>query len=340
MAEMHAWVQSQLLWNPKQDDRKLMREFLDGYFGKAAKPIQQYLDLMAAAAKDFDMVIWTGPDAPFFSLDTMLKAEQLWKNAEQAVAGDKDLTWRVRIGHLPVKYVFLSRWVPFQREASERKIAWPLNQSRKAEAAQWLALATGEGPKGWSKVTHMNEGGTKPEIWGERFLLDPVTSPLPGRTAAPLPADLPPGEAIDLQDDLAKLYGEGSLAEFRADPAASDGIACRMPGSHHEWAFQLPLSKAPAKAFQGKWRVFVIARVEPRDQLTGVASFSAGIWDGAAKKSLGQVAPNGKASSTTYRSYEVGTIELTKDCYVWIAPPDHADVKAIWVDRVVLVKAS
>src|SRR5688572_14178985 len=56
--------------------------------------------------------------------------------------------------------------------------------------------------------------------------------------------DLPAGEVIDLQDDLAKLFGEGNLAELRADPLASDGVACRMPGSHHEWAFQMPLSKA------------------------------------------------------------------------------------------------
>jgi hypothetical protein len=334
MAEMQAWVQSQLLWNPRQDDKKLIREFLSGYYGKAAKPIQEYLDLLAHAARDFDMVIWTGPDAPFFSLDTMLKAERLWKQAEQVVAGDADLLWRVKLGHLPVKYVFLSRWVPLRREAFERKVAWPLNESRKAVADEWLAFATGPGPKGWSRVTHMNEGGTRPEIWAERFSVDPVSAALPSRSVAPLPKDLPSGETIDLQDDLAKLYGEGNLAEFRADRLASDGIACRMPGSHHEWAFQLPFSKAPAKALSGKWRVFVVARVEADGN--PAASFTAGMWDGAQKKNLGSIS---SAGSAEYRPYELGTVDVTKDAYVWVAPANNQAVKAVWVDRVLLVRA-
>ncbi len=337
MAEMQAWVQSQLLWNPEKDDKKLIREFLEGYYGRAARPIQEYLDLMADAAKDFNMLIWTGPDAPFFTLDTMLKAEQLWRRAGQAVAGDESLTWRVRLGHLPVKYVFLSRWSSFRREALERKIAWPMDESRKAEADKWLAFAIGEGPKGWSRITHMNEGGTKPEIWAERFVVDPSMVPLPARGAAALPADVPAGEVIDLQDNVAKLYGEGNLAELRADPLASDGVACRMPGSHHEWAFQMPISSAPKKALTGKWRVFVVARIEA-DVEDGTA-FTAGVFDSGLGRGLGGVQPNLKEAGKGYKSYEIGPVEMSASSYVWVAPPTGGAVKAVWIDRVLLVKA-
>jgi len=48
MAEMRAWVTAQLMWNPNQDDRALIREFIEGYYGTNAAPfIRQYLELIA-----------------------------------------------------------------------------------------------------------------------------------------------------------------------------------------------------------------------------------------------------------------------------------------------------
>jgi hypothetical protein len=42
MAELRAWVLARLMWNPRQDDRALIKEFLEGYYGKAAaRPIYQ-----------------------------------------------------------------------------------------------------------------------------------------------------------------------------------------------------------------------------------------------------------------------------------------------------------
>ena len=44
MAELRAWMLAKLLWNPNQDDRKLMREFLEGYYGPAAGEVEAYLN--------------------------------------------------------------------------------------------------------------------------------------------------------------------------------------------------------------------------------------------------------------------------------------------------------
>ncbi len=107
-----------------------------------------------------------------------------------------------------------------------------------------------------------------------------------------------------------------------------------MPGSHHEWAFQMPLSKAPAA---GKWRVFIVARVE--GEPAPGTNFSAGIWDSGQNKSLGQIAPGGKAVSNEYQLYELGVIQPSKTIYVWVAPVSDGSVKAVWVDRVLLVEA-
>lgn len=334
MAEMHAWVQAQLLWNPDQDDRALRREFLRGYYGPAAPPIERYLDRLATAARLHPMTIWAGPNAPFFDAKTVLEAEQLWQKAEKAVERDADLRWRVRQGQLAIRYVVLSRWVPLRQEAHRQKLRWPLPESRKAVADAWIALATGPGPKGWSPITHMNEAGLSPARWIERFALDP--EPIL-RTAAPaLPADLrvPTGaKVVSVQDDEARLIQEGQWGEFRPDPAASDRAACRLNGGHREWAYQLPV---PEAVRTGEWTVYVVVRVEPGSDAATTA-FSAGVFSADLGRGLGGVTPTNAEAGSDYRTYRLTRSALTKGCYVWVAPAAGGS-KAVWIDRIVFVR--
>lgn len=341
MAEMHAWVQSQLLWDPKQDDRKLIAEFLKGYYGAAARPIQAYMDLLTMAAAPHVTSIWIGPDADFFGAKTVLEADKLWAQAEKAVAKDPALLWRVRQGRLPIRYVALSRWNGLRAEANRLGLPWSLPTSRKAVADEWIGLAKGAGPKGWEPISQISEAGLKPERWIERFAVDPEPFTLPGRASKrPLPADLivPPGaEVIDVQDDEATLYGEGDMAELRPDPKASDGIACWMPGGHLEWAFQLSVSKMPSAVRKGRWKVYLVARVDPGADASALA-LTAGLYDRETQAISGRLAVTNGEAGAGYRSYLLGTTELGAKAYVWAAPSGGGLAKGVWVDRVVLVR--
>ena len=147
MAEMRAWVLAQLLWNPYQDDRKLIREFLAGYYGKAAPHVQRYLDLMTTSSKGFYMGCFVGTGAPYLKYKVLLNAERLWEKAEQAVADDPALVWRVRQARLPVWYAWLVNWRSLRLYCVKSGGAWPVPLSRKALADRWLAEATGPGPR-------------------------------------------------------------------------------------------------------------------------------------------------------------------------------------------------
>lgn len=174
MGEMRAWVLAQLMWNPKQDDRKLIREFLDGYYGgAAARPIAEYLELMYQAARGHNLTCYSGTDAPFLKWAYLSEAEKLWQRATDAVKADPERLWRVREGHLAVRYVWLSRWQALREECVKAKGVWPLPASRKVVADEWLAVATGPGPSGWSKITHLDEAGLSPETFIARFAKDP-----------------------------------------------------------------------------------------------------------------------------------------------------------------------
>jgi len=160
MGELRAWVLAQLFWNPRQDDRALIHEFLEGYYGPAAAPlILRYLDLEYGAAQGFYLGCYTRPNAPFRTFKVLSQAERLWQQAETAVAGDAELTARVRLAHLPVRMAFLRDWSPLRTECQAEHAVWPLAESCQIVAAQFAAVCAGVPGKDWTQVGVLNEPG-------------------------------------------------------------------------------------------------------------------------------------------------------------------------------------
>jgi hypothetical protein len=173
MAELRAWVLAQLLWDPRQDDRALIKEFVEAYYGPAAPPVQQYLELMREASQGHNLTCYSGTDAPFLKFAKLAQAERLWQRAEAAAAGQAECLARVRLAHLPVRYVWLSRWSQLRKQCADAAAEWPLPASRKAVADEWAAVAAGQPNAPWTKVTLLNEGGLTPAQFLGRFKEDP-----------------------------------------------------------------------------------------------------------------------------------------------------------------------
>lgn len=344
MSELRAWVLARLLWNPQLDDRKLINEFLDGYYGRGpARHIREYMRLMSRAAKGFYMGCFTSPNAPYLRYAVLARAEALLAKAEAEAGQDADLVWRVRQARLAVWYAWLVRWSQLRRECLTVGGEWPVPASRRALADLWLAAATGPGPQGWSRMTHVNEGGLTPEQFVSRFAEDPPEpkiAPLPERSRTPEPpSGLTAKGAVDVQDSLARLAGEWTWAETRADPSASDGVGVYLPSNHHEWAFQVHWDKLPRRARSGRWHVYALIRVDgARPEASGTA-FTAGVWDSAAGADLGGVAVPASDASATYRPYLLATVDTRRDRYVWVAPAANPSLTGVWVDRLWLVPA-
>ncbi|MGC8744792.1 MAG: DUF4838 domain-containing protein [Verrucomicrobiia bacterium] len=173
MAELRAWLLAQLLYNPYQDDRALIKEFLEGYYGPAADKIRQYMDLMYANSKGYYLSCFSKTDTPFHNYKTLSQAEQLLAEAENAVAGEPELLARVRLVRLPLRYVWLVRWTQLRKECKDAGEKWILPESRKEVANQWLQMTKGFPDKPWTQVKLINESGLTPEKFVERFANDP-----------------------------------------------------------------------------------------------------------------------------------------------------------------------
>ncbi|MCY2930980.1 MAG: DUF4838 domain-containing protein [Planctomycetota bacterium] len=233
MSELRAWLLAQLLWNPDQDDRKLIDEFLGGYYGEsAAGYIRRYMDLLHKAAQGFYMKCTAAPDSRYLKFDTLRQAEILWTQAEQAVKDDPDLLWRVRQGHLAARYAFLSNWVALWRECFRAGAEWPLPSSRKAVADEWLAVATGPGPEGWTPMTHVNEGGGTPQEFIARFAVDPVVSATPDLVGGQFEFQLDSSTLVTLDRNVngmpagTRLISTASFHDYSLAPIV-DGIRNR-----------------------------------------------------------------------------------------------------------------
>jgi hypothetical protein len=351
MAELRAWVLAQLLWNPQQNDRALIKEFLRGYYGKRAGDlIERYLDLMHESSKGFYLHCYLGKDAPHLRFQPLAAAERLWQQAEEAAnrEPDPEILMRVRMGHLPVRYACLGRWVSLRRECWEHNETWPWPESRKATADAFRKVCQGVPGKDWTSVRVLNEGGRQVDDFLKEFAQDPPDAngpPPPKRVLHPSPPSdlhgLSVSKCVDLQDNLAGLYKPGEYAEIRPDLAASDLRAVWMPGNHQEWAFRISGKELPAKVKVGKWKVYAVVRVEkePGAALDGIA-FGAGVYDNRTRAHPADFKARLGETTDTYRSYLLGTVETSPDRDIWVAPAGNKAVKGIYVDRVFLVPTS
>ncbi len=173
MAEMRAWVLAQLLWNPRQDDKALIREFLNGYYGAAGQPLMKYLEFMQTASQGFNLTCYANTDAPFLHFKPLAQAEGIWRAAETKVADNDEVLARVRQGHLSIQCVWLSRWEELRQECSNSGGVWPFSATREELARKWLETAQGTPDKPWTKITAVHEGGQTPQEFVAQILKKP-----------------------------------------------------------------------------------------------------------------------------------------------------------------------
>ncbi len=157
MAELRAWVLTKLMWNPQTDEKKLIKEFLAGYYEEAAPFIEKYLNLIhdEVERKDFYMRCYVSPhNAPFLTPAVILAAGRLFREAERAVADKPEVLERVKVAHMSVLYVAAIRWPEMREAARKAKQSWPFPATREEAISQFERFCSKY------KVTRLGEWGS------------------------------------------------------------------------------------------------------------------------------------------------------------------------------------
>jgi hypothetical protein len=323
---LRAWLLAHLMWNPRLDERKLVAEFLAGYYGPAAPHLQAYLDLVQRAARQRDVYLrcFLPDTSGWFPLDDMNRATRLFQQAAAAVAGDPVLTARVRREQMPLDHAWLLRYYPLRRAARSAQAEFLGPADPAALCEEYIRLA-----HQWKAGQH-REGAPfadYEDLLRRRF-----------RPAGPPPEickNLPDERWIDAQDNEFNLARAGHWAKLVDDPQASDRKAARMPGDHYEWAVSYPLSEDMAAT--GPWRCFVVVRTEAKAR-SGPA-LTMGIYDARAKRGVAHKRLSVEQTAGGYQTIDLGVHDLHGEMYAWVAPPKRpGEVTAVYVDRMFFVR--
>jgi hypothetical protein len=109
LGPLRAYILAKLLWNPDTDVKRHTDEFLRGYYGNAADPIREHIELIHRSVREHDQHVHiTDPStAPYLNDELLTTAERLFEQAER-LADTDDIRFRVQAARLPIWYVKLA----------------------------------------------------------------------------------------------------------------------------------------------------------------------------------------------------------------------------------------
>ena len=120
---MRAYVGCQLMWNPHQDTRALMVEFLRGYYGDAGEFLMRWLLVQHQAVRRHRNILLGAYDTTttkWLTLEDLNEGTRLFDRALQAVSGAQALDYRVRRAKLGIDIVWIERYDELRAAAAQR----------------------------------------------------------------------------------------------------------------------------------------------------------------------------------------------------------------------------
>jgi hypothetical protein len=111
-SELKSYLLARLLWNPRADGGAVMDDFLEGYYGRAAPYLSQYIEALRRALErdGARLDIYEPPAAhagDYLSATDVALYDKLFDKAEAAAARDREILGRVRTARLPLMYAKL-----------------------------------------------------------------------------------------------------------------------------------------------------------------------------------------------------------------------------------------
>jgi len=310
-AELKSWLTAKWMWNPDADYETLVSRFMTGYYGKAAPLVRAYFDELESLPEKLPPTAkigcYVGPGHKVFPDGFFSRSVETWRRAEQLVANDPVYLYNVRTSAMPAHYGLLMH----DLGASDVRSEIPAGDNERRHAAAQYILDTLElARKKGRRVALAEHAG--PDAIRQRTVryLARMPEPKDGR----------------IEDGAFNFYlpDDGKHVAFVDDPLADDGKAFVLRNTTVNWSANV----SPAHYDAGrKYQVTLRVRVDRTATDTDFALFEAGIYDPAAKKSLGSRHFKAKDIKDGYAWYTlVSDYEIRPSAYVWFSS-GHFDRK-------------
>ena len=156
---MH-YVASHLLWNPADDESRIVDEFLEGYYGKSAAPhLKRFLSIVEAGARKSGKIVGLRYESCFFlSAPTKLKAAAAMDDAVSAAEKEgEQFASRVRRERLSVDHMMLLNYDALKVVAAKKGLVWTRPATRSEAVEKWIADVKALGVKARRETTKASE---------------------------------------------------------------------------------------------------------------------------------------------------------------------------------------
>lgn len=329
LAALRCWLVSKLMWDPDQDDKALIEEFINGYYGAAAPYVSDYVRMLHTAIADSDIHLgMKHSNYAFLSVDDMNRGWELWNQAEEAVARDPVLADRISRDRMSFDHLVLVRYDFLKRQAAVEGKPFLLPDDRVSFTHAFMEkLRT-------YRVDKVSEAMSLAEYEPQLKASAAASARPPVEVEGLLFSDW-----YDIQEKNFSMHNVGQWVKIVDDPSASNGQTARMPGDHSSWAIQYPIKGDLLQLGRGEWRFYVVLKYEA-EVADGNKAAKIGLFDPSQGRNVKELnIKTDRAHNGRYVTYDLGAYELVKGMYLWAAPPgNNADLKAVSIDRFFLVK--
>lgn len=329
--QLRAWLMAKLMWNPYQDQNKLIDEFMEGYYGAAAPLLRRYIDGVQAAFLAQKRSLPTyNQDLSFFDLETTNRSLQLFDAAEAAVKDDATLLARVKRERLSLELARLYRFAALQEESGKSGKTLLGNPDPREGMEQFISRAKGFGLQNLREASP----GLEIDLGRLRSMFDPVI-PLPA------PFDkLAKEDVIDMQPGGYNLYEQGKVSFLETDEASLSKRAASIIGDSMDWAIQVPVGLYLNTNQPQQWHVYAMARVtlKPGAAAEGIG-FRSGQYDNDGRSTITyDDAMAADVSGPGYHLVDLGVRTFKPSVALWFAPTRNPAIEKVYLERVILVR--
>lgn len=317
--QLRAWVFAHLLWNPDLDEHTLIKKFMYGYYGDAAKPLMDYLELLNRSCATDSLFKLKDNEQEFFK-----EAFNLYEKAIALVKKDPVLNRRVRRAKMSLEWTYakLYNQLKFKAKSEGKPFTGPSKQEMASLCKNFVSSAHEFKIKDYgedNKFSNVEKGflarfnSSKPEIC----------------------KDLSDDEWIDIPASDLGYWKPGLWVNFVDDEKSSSGRVPRMPGNISEWAVYY---NVPGYISALEMRAYVAIRCNLSNKTDlGKTAFNAGFCDKVSGKVSSISVPVKQITDGEYHTYDLGIYDL-KNGYIWVAPAKNSDVEGVYTDRIFFVK--
>ena len=159
-AALRHYVAAHLLWDPSDDEKRLIDEFLAGYYGQAAAPILKAFiaAVEAGPRKTKQFVGCYHKGVPFLDGIDKLKAAQLMDEAVAAAEKEGEaFASRVRRERLSVDHYMILNYDILKGIAAKKGYHWTRSATRAEAVEKWIADVKALGVKARRETTSAGE---------------------------------------------------------------------------------------------------------------------------------------------------------------------------------------